>query len=219
MAGQAPLLDKALTEEQVAVESGERVRYVKMFGLLIFVIGQGLGWCSYLVTLQVPGQKDIYDRKFEFIHEYQLGYVFLAWFLLHLTRAYLTLNANGARKPTGLDRPDQHIYESSDGTQVRMVGSGVEGRFNRSQRAAYNMDEGLPLFCTGVLLNASVFGPLALLPLLCAMFGRISFANKYKQALAMRLAGFRPSIISEHWSLGLVCVCVVKGIGGSLIPI
>ena len=47
-------------------------------------------------------------------------------------------------------------------TQVMMANAGPQGRFNRAQRAVFNYDEALPLFLSGLLLNA-LLGPAALI--------------------------------------------------------
>ena len=39
-----------------------------------------------------------------------------------------------------------------------MANAGPQGRFNRAQRAVFNYDEALPLFLSGLLLNA-LLGP------------------------------------------------------------
>ena len=43
-----------------------------------------------------------------------------------------------------------------------MANAGPQGRFNRAQRAVFNYDEALPLFLSGLLLNA-LLGPAALI--------------------------------------------------------
>merc|ERR1711971_1483611 len=131
---------------------------------------------------------------------YQLGYVYLVWWLLYLTRQYLMISSNGARSPAGIDRPDQHAYEDQSGKAVAMTTTGSKGRFNRAQRAAYNMDESLPLFSTGILAVTVVFGPVAPLPAVISMYGRITFGNLYRQSAQGRMAGFMPSMIAEMMS-------------------
>ena len=43
-----------------------------------------------------------------------------------------------------------------------LANAGPQGRFNRAQRAVFNYDEALPLFLSGLLLNA-LLGPAALI--------------------------------------------------------
>ena len=178
-----------------------------------------VGLAGYL-----PGHADLVATKFAFIHANQLGFVFLAWYLVYLTRVYLMLNANGARGPAMLDRPDQHIYKvmdanaPDDAPYVLMANTGAAGRFNRSMRAVANMDEGLPMYITGLLLSALCFGPCALLPALLTMYGRSTFANGYKESLGARGKGFFASVVAEHLTGSLVLIAALKGLIGPAFP-
>eukprot|EP00961_Rhodomonas_salina_P060885 817536-Rhodomonas_salina.1 len=51
----------------------------------------------------VPGQAEKIDAKFAFIAQHDLGWVFASAVLVLLTRAYLTINSNGARAAARLD--------------------------------------------------------------------------------------------------------------------
>lgn len=210
-------------------EAMARAKFTKMMVLMVLVISPVSAWALYLLAkFALPGQQQIYDAKFAFIYDHQLGYVFVVWFVIYLARIYVgTINANGARAPTGLDRPDQHAYMvmAADGPlkgapYCLLANTGVLGRFNRAQRAAFNMDESLPLFISGLILAGAVLGPLALFPALLAAYGRVRFANLYKESLKARSAGFMPSIIGEAISAGMVFwVCGLKGLLGPRIPV
>ena len=136
------------------------------------------------------------------------------------------INANGARAPARVDRPDQHIYKImaekgplADAPYVLMATTGDAGRFNRAQRAAYNMDEGLPLYLSATLLAGSVFGPLVALLALLNAYGRVSFADGYKASLGARGGGFMAAVVAEHVTAGLVGLCAIKGLLGPLVPV
>ena len=73
--------------------------------------------------------------KFHFLRQYQLGYVFLAAWLIGLARAAVALLANSARAAARLDRPDQHVYKIMD----------ASGRFDLPQSS-----NPTSRFCTGV---------------------------------------------------------------------
>ena len=73
----------------------------------------------------------------------------------------------GARAPARVDRPDQHIYKimASDGSlkdapNVLMATTGAAGRFNRAQRAVFNMDETLPLVLANTFLAGAILARL-----------------------------------------------------------
>ena len=106
----------------------------------------------------------------------------------------------------------------ADAPYVLMATTGAAGRFNRAQRAAFNMDEAMPIFLSGLLLQASVFGWVGLLPALLFSYGSITFCNLYKESSKRRGAGFMPRIIGESLSAGLVGVVAIKGVLGPLMP-
>eukprot|EP00808_Paulinella_micropora_P007897 g59421.t1 len=211
------------------VEKGEeetRRFYFKMVGVLNFLFAPVICWVTYGLTKMIDKQKELYESKFNFIHDNQLGYVFIAWYAIYLARTYVSINANGARAAARVDRPDQHIYKvmAASGVHsgmpfVLMANSGPEGRFNRAQRALYNMEETIAFFLTGVILAGAVFPFPVLGCVVLACYGRIKFANLYKESLKKRGAGFLPAIIGEVLVAGFVGVCMVKGVAGPDFPI
>jgi len=213
-------------KETAKTEAWARSFYFNLLGKLIFLQAPFFAWGSYFLLKYVtPSTMSTSDKKLAFIYEYQIGYVYAAWFVIYLTRMYVMINANGARAAARLDRPDQHIYKIMAETgplagapYVLLATTGAAGRFNRAQRAALNMDEGLPLFLSATLLAGSVFGPLVVGLALLNMYGRVTFANGYKASLAARGGGFLAAAASEHVIAGLVGLCAVKGILGPLVP-
>ncbi|CAE7895521.1 unnamed protein product [Symbiodinium sp. KB8] len=211
--GLKPLSDSTPTA------AAEMKKYVGLLLVYVPILSQILAWPTYFVAGRYLGQQDMYDAKFHFIYEYQLGYVFLAVWLVGLTRTTITILANGARAPARVNRPDQHVYKImansgplKDAPYVLMANTGAVGRFNRAQRSMYNTDESLPMYLMCTMLAASVFGPIVLLPLLLTAYGRITFARLYIESLTARGAGFLPSMIGEKWTEGLVLLCAIKGI-------
>mmetsp|Transcript_1268 Transcript_1268/g.1359 ORF Transcript_1268/g.1359 Transcript_1268/m.1359 type:complete len:110 (+) Transcript_1268:160-489(+) len=99
-----------------------------------------------------------------------------------------------------------------DAPYVLMANTGAAGRFNRVQRAVFNTDESLPGLLINTVLASAVFGPVILLPLLLYVYGRVSFAVKYKNSLKARGAGFLPSMIGEKWMEGLILFSAIKGL-------
>merc|ERR1719210_455106 len=69
---------------------------------------QILAWGAYLVCGRFLGQQGVFDQKFGMIHEFQLGYVYLAVWIFAQARAVIYVSANAARAPARVDRPDQH---------------------------------------------------------------------------------------------------------------
>ena len=99
-----------------------------------------------------------------------LGWAFLAWYVVYLARQSVAINAAACRAGARCPRPDQHVYriahpDFNEKPYVMMANAGPQGRFNRAQRAVFNYDEALPLFLSGLLLNA-LLGPAAFLAVL-----------------------------------------------------
>jgi len=209
-----------LTSRHTPTEKAETSKYLKIYLLAAPLIGQLLAWPTYFLSRFIPGQAGLYQQKFAFISTYQLGYVFLAVGLLRLTRGFMVALANGARAPTRVDRPDQHVYriKPSDSNPlwdepfVLMASDGAAGRFNRAQRAVFNTDETLPLFVAETLLAGSVFGPITLAMLLLVICGRCRFSCLYRGSAEARGAGFVPALVGELWMSGLLWVCAIQGI-------
>lgn len=204
--------------DETPTETAELKKYMTMLLLLMPVIGQVFAWGTYVVFSQMLDQHARYEKRFAVIREYELGYVYLSVWVLVIARAVLVANANGARAPARVERPDQHAYKmmdrtgSSDAPFVLMATTGPQGRFNRAQRAVFNTDELLPLLLAQVVLVGAVFGPIVLGLVLLIACGRITFGFKYKEDLKARVAGFLPSVIGEQWLTGLCLLCAIKGL-------
>lgn len=217
--GLQPHTEKTQTEEQATKG------YVKMLLVFIPLIGQLLAWSTYFCASTLLGKKQAYDKKFQFIHDYELGYIFLSVYIIAFTRSCLVINANGARAPARVDRPDQHVYKImaasgplKDAPYVMMATTGPQGRFNRAHRGVFNTDEALPLFLTNTLLAGSVFGPIIACLVLLVAYGRVTFGLKYKNSAKERGAGFLPAVIGEKWTEAFVLLCAIKGIFFTSIP-
>ena len=72
---------------------------------------------------------------------------------LRACAADASINANGARLPAKLDRPDQHIYQImaekgplANAPYVLMATTGAAGRFNRAQVLGLELGLGFPRF-------------------------------------------------------------------------
>ncbi len=201
--------------EKAVAEESEMRGYQKRFLKLIIVQAPIIAWSIYFATTKIllsQSSLDIMNSKLEFIKKYELHYVYISVYMVYLARLILVTNVNGARGPTRLGRPDQHIYQVV-GTKdlVLMATKGVHGRFNRAQRGILNMDEGLPLFAAGTLLVAPVFGQVVcffLVPLYA--YGRVKMAFDYKESKEVRLGGFMLAMIAEHGMFGFVGLIAIK---------
>lgn len=206
-------------QKRTCIEADERVHYFKLYATLMTSIFPLLTWFAYTYLLPTFFRtvRVNADRKLAIIVEYQLGYVYLTWYIIFLTRYYLAINANGARASAKVDRPDQYIFEikAKEGAlaqapYVLMADTGTAGRFNRAQRAAANTDEYLPMFATGSLLVACVFGPVVVVVAGLYMYGRVAYGNRYKTNKDERLAGYVPQLVAEQTVAASVGFIIVK---------
>ena len=213
------------TPTRPADEAAERVFYFKLYATWMTSVGPALAWLLYWALGQLaPAARARCDAKLELVREHELGWVYATWLVVFFARTYLAINANGARAAARLDRPDQHVYkimanpaegsdrsrQLADAPYVLMENTGAAGRFNRAQRAAANMDEGLAGLLAGLLLTAFVFGPIALVLALANGYGRFRYANLYKLDKEQRLAGFVPAQLAEQVVAGLVGLVAIK---------
>mmetsp|Transcript_9928 Transcript_9928/g.25264 ORF Transcript_9928/g.25264 Transcript_9928/m.25264 type:complete len:236 (-) Transcript_9928:105-812(-) len=216
-----------LPKDKAKPEAQARAFYFKMIGGLAgFMAPLNAGGLSAATALLFPGQGERFASKLAFIQEYDLGYIYLMWFLVFLARTYATINANGARAPARLERPDQHIYKImaesgplAGAPYVLMATTGEAGRLNRAQRACANMDEGMPLFLSGLLLQGAVFGPLAACVAALYMYGAVRFATDYKAGFESRVHGFMCTYIAQQLSGGLVSVIILRTLLLPLLPL
>merc|ERR1712032_457350 len=194
---------------------------MKMLLVVMPIVGQVLAWTTYFCCAKLLGQQEIYDKKFAFAHDYQLGYVYLCIWVIFYTRSAVVCIANGARAPARVERPDQHVYKVmassgslKDAPYVMMANTGPQGRFNRAMRGVFNMDESAPYLMTNIVASGSIFGPVVLILCFLVAYGRVTFTRKYKIATKERSAGFLPAVIGEQWIGSLVLLCAIKSILG-----
>ena len=98
--------------------------YLKMIFGFVPLVQTGLATATYFVLSRLLGMQDTLDDKFAFLHKYDLGYVYLAVFITFQGRNRIMVNTNAARAGAHVDRPDQHAYETKDGTPVAPLISG-----------------------------------------------------------------------------------------------
>merc|ERR1740129_1252931 len=89
--------------EKTKSEADEFKMYCRLLLVMVPVLGQILAWGAYLVCGRFLGQQGIFDKKFGMIHEFQLGYVYLAVWIISHARALLAVSANAARSPARVD--------------------------------------------------------------------------------------------------------------------
>ena len=86
------------------------------------------------------------NAKLQLLAQYDLGYLYAALVCLYLGQFAMSINASNARKHCKVKTPDQHVYEvkGAEGSKlgyVLMDTEGVNGRFNRAQRAVQECEK------------------------------------------------------------------------------
>lgn len=207
----------------ISSEAEARARYYRVYGKLTMVQAPVIAALVLGLLTQVPGQSARLAARLAFVHEHDLGAVLACWYIVYSVRLYMNINANGARAPARVDRPDQHLYQvagGEDAPYVFMAEHGAAGRFNRAQRAAFHMDESLALFLSSLLVVAALCGPLGLGIGAVYAFGRVNFAEQYKASVATRMANgtMYAIFVSEHLAAALVGGAALKGLLGPALP-
>ena len=180
--------------------------YMKLIFVTVPAIQLVLATGTYFLVSHF--QPETLAAKFRFLHTYDLGYVYLAIYIIGLGRGRLMVNANSARAGARIDRPDQHIYKvmdpngAKDAPYVLMATTGWAGKFNRAQRALFNTDETMPQTLVTMALGGALFGPAIVCVALLIVYGRVKFALLYTETTGKRGGGFLPAVIGENWAQG-----------------
>jgi hypothetical protein len=213
---------KGLTlEPHRGLDSDAKARraYWNLYGKLCCLQMPAVAWPVYFAAKKYTPLAS----RLAFAHAHGLGWAGVAWYVIYLARIALSINANACRAAARVGRPDQHVYrlmaaDCDDQPFVLMVTTGAAGRWNRAQRACFNTDESLPVFLSGLVLVALVYGPVAVALAAVNAAGRVAFARLYTESADAREAGFLPAIVAEHLSAALVLVAAIKALAGDALP-
>ena len=209
-----------LPESKAKSEADGRKFYFKLQFVIQCVIAPVLaGLVSGVMHMTSSTFSSRVGTKLAFIKEWELGYLYAVWYAAFVGKTYAMMNANCARGPARVDRPDQFVFQImdakgplKDAPYVLLANEGPLGRFNRAQRAAANLDETLPLFITGLLLTAAVYGPIAFAISLLYLYGAIQFAESYKEATKLRVKGFLPTMVANQLTGAFIGIVAIKSL-------
>ena len=146
--------------------------------------------------------------KLALLAEYDLGYLYLTAIILNLSQLAMGINVGEARKHCKVHNPDQHIYEvkGAEGSKlgyVLMDNEGVNGKFNRAQRAVANFNESYPQQIFYILLAGFVYPKEVMIISSVMGVGRVAMALGYTGYVNGRLGGF---LISKFAGNFLECL-------------
>ena len=99
-------------DDETAISKAKALYWPMLFGQ-VPVIGSLLATVTYLVLYYAVGYKQTLDTKFAFMQAYDLGYVYLAIYMIVLARFRLTLNAN----VTPVTNPREHEEDMATGSR------------------------------------------------------------------------------------------------------
>eukprot|EP00667_Euglena_gracilis_P023644 EG_transcript_26794 len=187
--------------------------YFFLMNLVFMGLGQGFAWAIYF-SFGSPAV----ELRLALLAEYELGWLYLASFLLRAGQSVLTALVVVWRKETKVSVPDQHVYKvfTPPGKDplpyVLMAEEGALGCFNRAQRAAQNYVEYLPGMVGSVLLAGFVFPLPVFVCTAVFVVARVLMALQYTQAANGRRLGFGLSTLSSTVIEGLLLLVAGKAL-------
>mmetsp|Transcript_25949 Transcript_25949/g.59984 ORF Transcript_25949/g.59984 Transcript_25949/m.59984 type:complete len:218 (-) Transcript_25949:78-731(-) len=140
-----------------------------------------------------------------------LGPLYLGFYLLKFAGGLINANLGMARRPTGVNVPDQHIYKvtkgSAEGSIVLMDDKDeLYGPFNRAQRALQNFYEGMAFFIVDCLMAGYVFPSTTAVVMTVVGGLKVKAAVDYTKDRELRLKFGMPANILQATLGGLALV-------------
>eukprot|EP00931_Biecheleriopsis_adriatica_P104591 TRINITY_DN79255_c0_g1_i1.p1 TRINITY_DN79255_c0_g1~~TRINITY_DN79255_c0_g1_i1.p1 ORF type:complete len:220 (+),score=49.69 TRINITY_DN79255_c0_g1_i1:44-703(+) len=141
------------------------------------------------------GPTEKYAAKIAILREYDLGWMYLGFFIVKVGGFCINMNLGVARKAAKINVPDQQVYKvhTPDGAPelgyVLMEKEGVLGKFNRAQRAYMNYLEQAPVFVAYFLMGGFVFSFPTFVAGVCFSVARLTSAIGYTHSPNGRMAG------------------------------
>jgi len=217
MADTSPLMESGADGLPVRSDLAKIPNPVWLFFTAInaVVLGVGVG-LAFLIYHYLPDSKS--EGKIRLLAEYDLGWLYLAVFVLKFGLNAINAVVASRRKEARANNPDQHVYRvyTAPGAPalpyVLMETEGDVGRFNRAQRAAANYLE----YLSGVLASTLLAGFVFPLPVFVAsvvyVLGRLMMTVQYSQAAKARTPGFATSNIAAVVVDGLLLLAACKAL-------
>lgn len=155
------------------------------------------------------------DAKISLLAQYDLGYLYAALIVLRVGQFLMGVNAGHARKYCKVHPPDQHVYEvkGAEGSKlgyVLMDQEGVNGKFNRAQRAVVNYNETFPQTALYIVAGGFVFPKEMLVLVSIYSAARVMMAVGYASSVKGRMLGFMISNLTGSLLEVLVGIIAYK---------
>mmetsp|Transcript_150961 Transcript_150961/g.262979 ORF Transcript_150961/g.262979 Transcript_150961/m.262979 type:complete len:238 (-) Transcript_150961:135-848(-) len=148
---------------------------------------------------------DHYKPKVQILHQYNLGYVYIAAYVLNLTLSMQQMVVAKHRALSKASNPDQYIFKTmlKDDPYVRLETKGPIGKFNRSQRGIDNTRDIFPQTLMFLLLSGFVFSEAALVLAFLFMVGGVLYSCGYVNATDSRGPGMLIRFIAQYTLMGI----------------
>lgn len=180
---------------------------VSVFYVIMNVIFGAVGYAITWFWAYSASKQESADAKIHLIATYDLGWLYLGIFLLKILQLPLYIMLGVTRAASRIHVPDQHVYKvmGAEGSKlgyVLMDTEGVNGDFNRAQRALQNYHEAFP---SVLMLYVAASWVFPYESFVCAMIWaitRIMSASGYKAEADGRVGGL---------ALGAVALSVLQG--------
>jgi uncharacterized MAPEG superfamily protein len=156
-------------------------------------IGVGIAVAVYY------SDEDEYDKKIAVLKAGDLGYLYIAFWIFSLKDLIQQAFVSIGRKATGVNNPDQYVYEVVGKPKmpfVRLVQDGTVGDLNRAQRAIDNTRESFPMVAAGSLLAGYVYPFAVLVIAVIYTFARGLYSKGYVGKAAGRVPGHLLSYVT-----------------------
>lgn len=139
------------------------------------------------------------------------GPLYLSWAFGKAMMTFVAANLGTARRASGCNAPDQHVYKvtggPADGSTVLMdEAHPLHGRFNRAQRALGLLTENSTTFAMDFLLAGYVFPVVTSLCASAYYIARLKGAVDYTEDRMKRLAGFQTGALLQGGMAGIIWV-------------
>jgi uncharacterized membrane protein YecN with MAPEG domain len=178
-------------------------------------LGIGVG-SACLIDRYLPDSK--VESKIRLLADYDLGWLYLAVFLLKFVPNAINAVVAARRKEARANNPDQHVYRvyTAPGAPalpyVLMETEGDVGRFNRAQRAAGNYLEYLPGQLATSLLAGFVYPLPVFIVSVIYVVSRITMTLRYSEEAKGRTPSYATSRIVAVVVDGLLLLAAFKAL-------
>jgi len=197
------LVEKKLDEKGMPTSGAyDKVNPAVIYSIMNVVftaVGLGLAYAIHSTN------SDAYDAKIATLKAADLGYAYLAVYVLQQTLFAQQIFVALGRKKSHASNPDQYIYETvgrAGEPYVRLVTEGAVGEFNRAQRGIDNTREGFPMILAQVVLAGFVYPKVVLAISVVYFFARCLYSHGYIKGAASRMPGQFMSMLSTGVVLG-----------------